>query len=505
MGCVETHGAWVLLAGKFAYKIKKPVKLPFMDFSTLEKRRADCIREVEINQRFAVGQGASEGMYLGVVPIVGTPEAPTWGELNTYPSDAIEYAVKMRRFDGQQQLDAVSRRGELSASHLAQLARDLARIQNEAAIAPPGATWGMPGEVMRWVVDNFTSLAQDLPATLEEEHRRLAQLRAWSEEQMELLGELLLRRRTSGHVREGHGDLHLGNLVLVDDRVLPFDAIEFNDALRWIDVASEVAFLWMDLLAREQAGLAHVWLSEWIDTSGDIDAPAVLPFFAVYRALVRAKVAAIEYRQKEGAEPDAQEASSALAKCTQYLKLALRLARPVRPALVITHGLSGSGKSTEALAWLQSAGAATRRCLRLRSDVERKRLHGLAPLDQSDSGVHSGMYAPSAHEATYTSLQNRSRDLLKAGWTVVVDAAFLKQAERSSFRALSRELSVPFGILAPNAPVHELRRRIEQRASKGGDASEATVAVLEQQLNWIEPLDQQERTSVIDARKWPLD
>ncbi|GAA6141588.1 AAA family ATPase [Hydrogenophaga sp. 5NK40-0174] len=499
----ETHGAWVLLAGEFAYKIKKPVHLPFMDFSTLEKRRADCFREVEINRRLAVEKDSGQDMYLGVLPIVGTPEAPRWGAVDTCPSDATEYAVKMRRFDGEQQLDAVCQRGALSATHLTQLARDLVRIQSTAGSTPPDDRWGRPESIMRWAMDNFTSLEQDLPTAQVAAHQSLNHLRRWTEEQIAQIDDLLLDRLASGRVREGHGDLHLGNLVLMGDRVLPFDAIEFNDELRWIDVASEVAFLWMDLMARDQVGLAHVWLSAWVDASGDVQAPTLLPFFAVYRAMVRAKVAAIEYRQHRANAASVAAANQALAHAMQYLELAEQLASTVRQALVITHGLSGSGKSTEALAWMQSAGENTPRCIRLRSDVERKRLHGLGPLAPSGSGLQSGLYAPSAHQATYNSLLIRSRALLLSGWAVVVDAAFLKQAERASFHALADEMSVPFGVLAPQAPVEELRRRIEQRASAGGDASEATVAVLDQQLGWMEGLDADERQDVMTPQDWP--
>lgn len=477
---METHGAWVLLAGERAYKIKKPVRLPFMDFGTLALRRAACEAELRVNRRFEPPDPGSR-IYLAALPITGTASAPLWGG---EAQDAIEWAVQMRRFPEQDRLDHVCERGELTPARVQSLSRRFAAFQAGAAVASPASGWGRPESVMGFARDNFASLH----ATLADATARIEALSEWTGTRFTQLAALIEQRIAEGRVREGHGDLHLANLVLIGDEVVPFDAIEFNDALRWIDVASDIAFTWMDLRRVAQPGLANLLLSEWLDASGDVQAPALLPFFAVYRALVRAKVAGIRSGQT-GAD-----AGAARAEAQGYIELAEGIARPPRPRLLITHGLSGSGKTWASTRWLGDE--PTGRAVRLRSDVERKRLHGLSELQSSGSGLNSGLYSPQAHGDTYASLLSRSRALLAEGWSVIVDAAFLRHAERAAFAELAQALDVPFQILACEAPVDLLRQRIADRQARGADASEATVAVLEQQLGWLEPLTGTERACV---------
>lgn len=487
---LQTHGAWVLLAGNRAYKIKKPVALSFMDFSTLDKRRAACEAELRVNSRFAPPDLAAR-LYLAALPITGTPQAPVIGG---DPSQAIEWAVQMRRFPEADRLDHVAARGELTLPMLQALARHVAGFQATAAVASLDSPWGRPEDVAGFARDNLASLRSTL--TDDTDLHTVAALSDWTETRLNELTPLLRQRRAEGRVREGHGDLHLANLVRLGEGVMAFDAIEFNDALRWIDVASDIAFTWMDLWHIGQSGLAHVLLSEWLDASGDVSAPAMLPFFAVYRALVRAKVAGIRWTQL-GASPD--QTALALEEARTYLRLASRLAglppdRP-SPCLVITHGLSGSGKTWASTRWL--AAQADGRAIRLRSDVERKRLHGLAALAASGSGLNTGLYSGQAHGDTYASLRARAAELLMQGWRVIVDAAFLRQHERQAFAELAIAQGVPFSILACEAPVDVLRERIRARQAAGSDASEATLAVLEQQLGWAEPLTDTERACAL--------
>ncbi len=486
----ETHGAWVLLAGEYAYKVKKPVRFPFMDFGTLGARRHACETEIRVNRRFQQHDRPATHLYLGVVPIVGTPDNPRWGEAGD-GAPAIEYAVQMRRFDEAARLDHVCRRSALTAEHVAGLARRMAAFQARAAAAGKTQPWGHATAAMRWPRDNFNTLRAMLKTPAD---TALVQaLSDWTEQRFVAIEPLLSRRRQKERVREGHGDLHLANLVLVDDEVLPFDAIEFNDELRWIDVASDMAFCWMDLLDHGQPGLANGLLSEWLDASGDVSAPTVWAFFASYRAGVRAKVAAIRAGQLAGAP----EADEHLTEARRYLALAQDIAHPPAPQLVITHGLSGSGKTWASGRWLQAETSG--RAIRLRSDVERKRLHGVSPLAASGSGLNTGLYRPKAHEETYASLRSRARMLLQDGWSVVVDAAFLREAERRSFAELAEAEGCPFHILACEAPADELRRRISARQAGGKDASEATLAVLEQQFGWLEPLGDAERARGLTA------
>ena len=443
MEIIETHISRILLTGELALKVKKPVVLPFVDYGTRAQRAHFCAEEVRLNRRFA------PELYLGVVEL-----------------DDGEPAVKMRRFDENDRLDHVCARGELQPEQLVKLASRLQDFFATAAVAMPEQRFGEPDRVWQPAAENFVELVALLP----EQSPRLAALRQWSEQTFARLRPVFAARKAAGRVREGHGDLHLANLVLLDGAIVPFDGIEFNDDLRWNDVASEIAFLWMDLVDHGRPDLAGGFLDAWLSASGDYEALTVLGFYAVYRALVRAKVAALSGRP-----------------ASDYLALAETLATPPAPALLLTHGLSGSGKSTRStmLLWQQRSG----RQIRLRSDVERKRLFGLAPLARSDGSI----YTPEATAATYGRLRLLAGQALQAGFSVIVDAAFLRRAERADFRALAALRGVRCVILACEAPIDELRRRLRRRQN---DVSEATVEVLEQQFAWLEPLTEDERTLV---------
>jgi aminoglycoside phosphotransferase family enzyme/predicted kinase len=461
---VQTHISWVLLAGEFAYKIKKPLKLPFLDFSTLAQRQSCCRDELRLNSRFA------PDLYLGVVGVFNTPQDPLWsGE-----GAPIEYAVKMQRFDEASRLDRVCARGELQPGHLSDLADTLVAFHAAATVAPPASRFGAASEVMAPARDNFSDLQQLLPDA--QVQTRLAALQTWTEAQFQQLAPLMEARKRAGRVRECHGDLHLANMVLIDGRVRLFDCLEFNEDLRWIDVANEIAFTYVDLLAHDQPGLATWFINEVWSRSGDYEAAKLLRFYAVYRALVRAKVAAIRTTQTHG---DDREALA-------HIALAERLAAPPPARLVITHGLSGCGKTVASNALLQNDVHAS--TIRVRSDVERKRLHGLAATQPSGSTLDAGLYAADARGRTYTHLHGLAGMLLRAGWSVVVDATFLKRSDRDAFRVLAQDLGVAFAVLAPQATAAQLRERVQTRSAVGADASEATLEVLEQQMRILEPL-----------------
>jgi aminoglycoside phosphotransferase family enzyme/predicted kinase len=472
---VQTHISWVLLAGDYAYKIKKPVTLPFLDFGTLAQRRSFCEIELRLNRRFA------PALYLDVVAITGTPEDPRIGGAGT----PIEHAVKMRRFDENARLDRLCARGALTPQHLSELAQTIVSFHHNAAVAPVDSRFGAPQEILPPVLENFQELLALLPRPPWQS--RLEALAAWSRTEFARLEPLLAARKAAGRVRECHGDLHLGNLALIGGQVTLFDCIEFNEDFRWIDVASEIAFTFVDLLDHRQPGLASWFLNEWMSHSGDFEVVPLLRFYAAYRALVRAKVAAIRAGQDDADQRKAQD----------YVALAERIVAPPRPRLIITHGLSGCGKtvaSTRLL--LADPDAAT---LRLRSDVERKRLFGLAPQDKSGSAVGGGIYRPDARRLTYQHLQTLAQQQLAAGWSTIVDATFLRRADRAAFQALAAAAGAEFSILAPHATPAQLRERILARGQKGHDASEATLAVLDRQMTLIEALDAHELGYKIDS------
>jgi hypothetical protein len=465
---LETHISWVLLTGEFAYKIKKPVYLGFLDFSTLGLRRHYCEEELRLNRRLA------PELYLDLVEIRGTPAAPrVSGE-----GPVLDYAIRMREFPQASLASRALARGAFGAAEVDALAAQIATFHAGAPRARVQERFGAPDTVLEDALQNFEQVLPLIKSAPDD--RVLRTLRRWTEHEFALRRDAIAARKREGFVRECHGDLHLGNVVVLDGRPVPFDCIEFNDSLRWVDVMNEAAFLAMDLEDRSRGDLRWRFLNRYLEATGDYAGLAVLPFYLVYRALVRAKVHLLRSRQ-----PGLRRTEKArLARAFQgYLRLAGRLAAPQRVALILAHGLSGSGKTTLTQPLVEALGA-----VRMRSDLERKRLHGLAPLSSSGSGVGGGIYTAEATAATYRRLGELAQDALRAGFSVVVDAAFLRRSERDAFRAIAERLDAPFLILDFHAPIDVLRARVAERLARADDASEAGFAVLERQLATREPL-----------------
>lgn len=470
---IETHISWVVLTGQYAYKIKKPVDLGFLDFSTLTRRKQDCIDELRLNKRLAAA------FYLDVAGITGSVAAPRIN--GSYQScgidEVVEYAVKMRQFPHDATLDKLAQCGELNETHIDALAARLAHFQQaECERAATGSPWGEPELVAKPVAENFQILATHLDDAAQ--RQSLARLQDWCHTEHARLAPLMRQRKAAGLVREGHGDLHLANLAWVDGQLLIFDCLEFAPALRWIDVISEVAFCYMDLLHRKLHKLASRFVNAWLAASGDYAGVALLRYYAVYRALVRAKVAALRAEQGNVASR---------AEMKECLLLAEQLSKRGAPQLWITHGLSGCGKTTLTQQLLEQHGL-----IRLRSDVERKRLAGLDALDHRGGGVGKGMYSQQTSQRNYQHLAHLAQGLLSAGWPVVVDAAFLERWQRDLFRNLAQGMDVPFRIFAIQIDPATLRERVTRREAQGKDASDADLRVLEHQLATARPLDADE-------------
>ena len=473
---IETHISHVLLTGGFAYKIKKPLNLGFLDFSTLDKRLQVCHEEVRLNRRLA------PATYLDVVPITGTLASPRMNG----PGEAIEYAVKMRQFPPDATLDQLDAQGKLTARHVGAIAVTIAQFHLDGCErARTESPWGNPEKIWQPVEQNFQQIAPRLvdPA----DTQRLVALHRWSEAEHARLAPLLTKRKRDGFIRECHGDLHLGNLAWADDQLLVFDCIEFNPELRWIDIMSEVAFCFMDLLHRQHKDWAWLFLNTWLETTGDYAGLALLRYYTVYRALVRAKVDFLRAEQTRGASRDA-----ATVEGRAYLQLAGELTRPISLQLDITHGLSGSGKTTVTQTLMQTPGA-----IRLRSDVERKRLAGLDALARSRSGIGQDLYAADTTRRTYTHLARLAGEALDAGWPVIVDATCIVRWQRDLFRRLAQTHGADFRILDFQVPLATLRERILGRARQGGDASEADLGVLQYQIETQEPLAAEEMREVL--------
>jgi aminoglycoside phosphotransferase family enzyme/predicted kinase len=478
---LQTHISCILLAGDYAYKIKKPVNLGFLDFSTLAARRFYCGEELRLNRRTA------PGLYLDVIPISGSESAPVLGG----GGPAIEYALKMRRFGQDALLDRMARRGALAPQHIDALALGLARFHADIARAGPDLEYGSSARILAPALQNFEQMRE--LASAKTDLALLVRLGDWTAREHAALAALFDARKREGWVRECHGDLHLGNIALLGGVPTPFDGIEFSADLRWTDVMNEVAFLMMDLIDHHLPRLAFRFLNAYLERSGDYAGLRVLRFYLVYRALVRAKVSCLRAHQPGMA---AREQSDIEQEYRRHLHLAERLAAPGHAALLIMHGLSGSGKTTIAQGLAESLGA-----VRLRSDVERRRLFGLAAGARSGSQLDAGLYAPGASERTYAHLAGLAREVLAAGYPVIVDAAFLRRSWRERFAELARGAGAAFAIAACTASAATLRARVALRERAGGDASEAGLAVLERQFVTAEPLaaDESAHALAIDA------
>lgn len=483
---VETHVSWVFLTGPFAYKVKKPLRLDFLDYSTAARREHFCHEELRLNQRHA------PGLYVDVVGIGGSAQAP---RVATADGAFFEHALRMKQFDPSQELAHRLQRDDVTREEIAELTTELAHMHATAQRAAVEATYGRPETVHRFTRDNFDEIARVLvtgagvPA-VDDDERSMSASRALLEDlrpQLEAgfarLRETLERRRLAGFVRECHGDLHCGNVVRWDGRLVAFDGLEFDPALRYIDVASDVAFLTMDLGVNGRPDLRHALLDAWTATSGDYAAVELLPYFEPYRALVRAKVASLRGSQSGEARTESRRAVE------RYLAWAHGHARPGRPMMLVMAGLSGSGKT-----WLARRLARACNALHLRSDVERKRLAGLGALEDSRSPPDGGLYTREFGERTYERLRECAGCCLRGGLHVIVDAANLRRHERAAFAQLARDTGAEFKLIHCDAPLDTLRLRVAARRSEDSDASEATVELLDRQPGYWEPLTDDERS-----------
>jgi aminoglycoside phosphotransferase family enzyme/predicted kinase len=472
---IETHISYVVLTGAFAYKIKKHIALPFVDFSTLEARRRFCFEELRLNRRLA------PSLYLDVVAITGSAEDPVLGGRGP----ACEYAVRMREFPQDALLSRELERGQISAEEIDTLAAMVAAFHAAIPAAPADGPFGTPEDILRYARENFTETGAVADTA---DRDALAGLRDWTEVEFAARKPNFEARRRAGFVRECHGDLHLGNIARIDGNITIFDCIEFNEHLRWIDVVSEVAFTAMDLEDRGRPDLARRYLDRYLSITGDYAGLAVYRFYVVYRALVRAKIASLRLGQL----PAGNGQAALTREFRGYLSLAQRHAAPARPGIVITHGLSGSGK-TAATQWLlEHIGA-----IRIRTDVERKRGQRIDASARSGSPLAGGLYAPDITRATYARAGELARAAVAGGFRAIIDGTFLKRWQRDAARALAAELGMPFVIVSFRAEDATLRRRIAGRAAAATDASEANEAVLDHQQAMQEPLGPDEAPFVV--------
>ena len=474
---VETHISWVLLTGRYVYKIKKPVLFSFVDFSTLEKRRWFCEEEVRLNRRLA------SQLYLGVVSITGSPSDPRMDG----DGSPFEWAVKMKQFPPDQEFYHLLETGNLNESLISQLAIDIGTFHGRIESAGDPLSYGEPDRVRGPIAECFEDIPiAALPARIQ---FCMKDLEEWTIQEWKRLRPTLKERKSSGQVRECHGDLHLGNIALFEGRICVFDALEFKPGLRWIDVISEVAFLVMDLESKNRMDLAYWFLNCYLEVTGDYAGMSVFRLYEVYRALVRAKVAGLRLAQVETGGPVQEDI---LKEIIRYVELAHRLMMPAPPMLMLMHGVSGTGKTTVSTELVKALGA-----LRVRSDVERKRIHAEQCKIVVDHTTSKSLYGSDMTRVTYVRLRDLANTILQAGYSVIVDATFLEGAQRQSFIRLAQERHVDVVIFDVWAPDEVLVDRIASRAKQQTDASDATVGVMEEQKTKEEPLNRLEHGKTI--------
>ena len=475
---IETHISWVILTGSYAYKIKKPVDLGFLDFSSLADRKHYCELELDLNRRLA------PDYYLDVVPITGSAQNPVlYGR-----GDVIEYALKMVQFPPGSELDKALALGKLDAHSMDLIAEKIAEFHQNIAVASQSQKFGDLQHVHQPVINCYREICERLDKA--EDIKRVNNLKSWSCQAYEDLKKVFVARKENGFLRECHGDLHLRNIAMIDGEIVIFDCIEFNENLRWNDVISEVAFLVMDLDVHKQSTLASHFLNHYLELTGDYSGLEVLRYYLIYRAVVRAMVNCIRCSQEETNSPDM---ISEYQTFQHYLNLAERYVDFESPKLFIMHGLSGSGKSTVSQTLLQA-----KFVIRIRSDIERKRLHGIKASQKNRKGVQQGIYNSASDEEVYQHLLELATSLLKAGYSVIVDATFLKIAQRDMFQSLADRLNIEYAILHCHAPLSVMENRVVRRNMEESDASDADLKVLKFQVGKVEKFTKKEMEYIVD-------
>jgi aminoglycoside phosphotransferase family enzyme/predicted kinase len=416
----------------------------------------------------------AEEIYLNVIPITnadGTLQEDGDGE-------AVEYAVRMNEFDQQCLLDYLLEQKRISLEHMEQLADALSAFHQRIAIAGTDLVFGNSAEVIKPVEQNFSVLQPILPN--DNDLQKLMVIKNASMEIYTAIREKLDERKRQGFIRECHGDMHLGNIALIDDRILIFGGIEFNDSFKWIDTMSELAFLVMDLQDHGEVEFANHVLNRYLQNTGDYTGMAIFRFYQLYRAMVRAKVTGLRLRQQKRDSEPFQHDQRIL---SDYLDLAIEYIRPAKIFVAVTHGLSGSGKS-----WLSTQLARQTGAIVVRSDLERKRLFA----------EHENLYSNDITRQTYQHLLSTCQLLIHAGYPVIADATFLDKHWRRLFLTLARSVNADFHILACHADQATLEKRIQQRATQKDNISDADIKVMKSQIKKDTAFDKEELSYVVD-------
>lgn len=466
---IQTHISYVFLAGSEVYKIKKPVRFSFLDFSTLEQRRRVCHEEVRLNRRLA------RDTYIGVVAI-----CPGASGYRLGPEDdpaAVEYAVHMRRLPAERMLDHLLDRAAVSTVMIDQIALRLAGFHRDAEAGPEVAANGDPAAIWAILQDNFSGVSRFRGLTIAAPDDDAIQ--TFSSDFLRRNDVLFRQRQAQGRIRECHGDLHADHICLAPEPII-FDCVEFSTRLRYCDTAAEIAFLAMDLDFHEHPALAAHLVSEYARCAGDPDLPRLVPFYQCYRAYVRGKVDSLKSAEEE-VEPAERERARGSAR--RHFALAYRYTWAYRRVLVVIAGLSGTGKSAVAAALQRRTGF-----VHINSDVVRKRLAGLDTESRAAAAYGAGLYSSQHSERTYEAMLAEAGDCLAAGQGVLLDATFQCRAGRAAARALAAAQGVPFLLVECTCSDDEVRRRLAERQQRGAGPSDADWSVYREQRRRFEPI-----------------
>jgi len=451
---LQTHISWVFLTGKYAYKLKKPINLGFLDFTSVEKRRFFCEQELRLNQRLA------PALYLEVLPV-----SRTGGVYQLGHTDNIQdYCLKMLQFSQDNLLDRQLENGTFDPVWMDMLAEDIATFHAGAKTSRKIQAFGDPHFLHAHITENIRVAKEHAGTSIK--NSQLDNIAQFSKNFIHQHAEDFAARQRDGYIRDGHGDLHLKNVALFQGQPVAFDCIEFNDEYRMIDNMNDVAFMVMDCDARERPELGLRFLSRYLEFSGDYDGVALLPLYLSYRAGVRGKVACL-LSDDQGIDTDEKLRQSA--EATRYFNLAEFYTTRPPPRLFAIGGLSGSGKSRLAL-----LACGMEHAIIIRSDATRKRI--------ADTDMPYDLYSVEMNVRTYQAMFTAAKKVLNAGFSVILDATFLRREQREQVRVLATSAQVESWICWLDIAEPVLRQHIRQRMQTGTDVSDADLRVLDMQL-----------------------
>ncbi len=452
----QTQMSFVFLTGDYVFKIKKPVNLGYLDYTTLEKRHYFCQQELELNRRL------SPDVYLEVVSIVENGGRISIGD----KGEIIEYAVKMRQLPRDRNMDSLLPRGQVTEEMVVSVAKKLAVFHDSAMTNPQIKTFGKLDAILTNITENFTQTKKYIgKSTSALQYDRI---NVYNDEFTRANKLLFQKRVDNGRIKDCHGDLHAAHVCFANG-IYIYDCIEFNDRFRYCDVASEVAFLAMDLDRYQRADLSQAFINAYVKFSQDEELLQLLNFYKCYRAYVRGKVESFKLD-----DPFIADKETALAAAKGYFDLAYRYTKE-KPFLLITSGLVGTGKTTVAQALSQSLGFTV-----ISSDITRKKLAGISPTEHRFEEFRGGIYSEGFSRKTYDEMFAQARALLDQGQSVILDASFKKKNERARARSLAEETNADFVVIECTLDEKTIKSRLEQRL-KEGSVSDGRWEVYESQ------------------------